>query len=201
MHLFFWRWCAALGGRALADSIANVETYLPLTSGTTAACVLDDYSGQFPVVTAVLSQPGVTDGHNYTSWSFLVNDGTGSALIYAGSAALSNGTASVANGGAGYTPTVGDALEISAKYSPYHQIPEIETLAAIYNPTAATISGDGDTLAINGQPQTVHNNATPGATVTTISAMLGGPSNGLLNQGTSGTLPLSSAGYLLESTT
>ena len=132
----------ALAGRAMASDIAQIEALLPLTSGTNAACVADDFSGQFPVVTAVLSHPGVTDGHTYTSWYFLANDGTGSALIYASSAAVGS-----------YTPTVGDALTISGKYSPYHQLPEIGTITAIGNPSTTTLSNNGDTLAWNSAPK------------------------------------------------
>jgi hypothetical protein len=82
-----------------------------------------------PVVTAILSQPGLSGGHNYTGWSFLVNDGTGSLDIFASAASLTT---------FGYTPTVGDVLSLSGTYEPFHQIPEIETLTAISKTGTAT---------------------------------------------------------------
>lgn len=74
--------------------------------------------GSNAVITSILSQPGSFNGRSYSAWSFMVNDGTGSLLVY-GSLPGS------------YTPTVGDAVNVSATYSPYHQIPELGTVTAI----------------------------------------------------------------------
>jgi hypothetical protein len=109
-------------GNALAQytgNIAGAEALEPITSSTAIANVTLNSD---PVVTEILSQPGTYGGHTYTGWSFLVNDGTGSLDIFATAASLTT---------LGYTPTVGDALSISGTYSPFHQIPEIETLTAI----------------------------------------------------------------------
>jgi len=90
----------------------------------------DNTSGQYPVIDAVLSQAGAVSGtHTYTSWSFLAQDGDGSLDVFGSLSGL------------GYTPTVGDAISVSGTYSPFHQIPEIETVTAI------TLQSSGNTPA------------------------------------------------------
>lgn len=103
----------SLGANALAADIATIE-------GQSSGALVTLDSG--PVVTAILSQPGTTGGHTYTGWSFLVQDSTGSLDIFASAASLTT---------LGYTPAVGDSLNIAGSYSPFHQIPEIATLTAI----------------------------------------------------------------------
>jgi hypothetical protein len=100
----------AIAGSLEAATIAQIEA-LPTSTATT----LD---GSNAIVTAILSQPGSFNGKTYSTWSFSVNDGTGSAFVYG---ALPGG----------YTPTVGDAVNVSATYAPYHQIPELGTVTAI----------------------------------------------------------------------
>ncbi len=99
------------GSSLLAQSgnISYIENNV--ASGTTGVSITSD-----PVITAILSQAGVTDGKTYSSWSFLVNDGTGSMDVFG---ALPSG----------YTPAVGDAISVTGKYSPYNQIPELTTNA------------------------------------------------------------------------
>ena len=111
------------GANALAQDIATVEAQL---TGTPASLTSD------PVVTAILSQPGTYGGHAFTGWSFLVQDATGSLDIFASAASLTT---------LGYTPTVGDELSLAGTYSPFHQIPEIETLTAISKVGAAVAPG------------------------------------------------------------
>lgn len=105
---------ALAASNTLADSAVNIFGY---ASGTLAT--YDNASGKYPVVTAILSQPGTVDGYTYTTYSFLAQDSTGSLDVFS---ALT---------GLGYTPAVGDAISISGKYSPFHQIPEIGTVTAI----------------------------------------------------------------------
>jgi hypothetical protein len=97
-----------------ADSAATIFSD---TSGTTVT--YNNASGSYPVISAILSQPGTVDGYTYTSWSILVADSTGSLDIYSTLSGLS------------YTPTVGDAISISGTYSPYHQIPELATITSV----------------------------------------------------------------------
>lgn len=101
---------------AFANDAINIES--SYASGHTAT--YDNYSGSYPVITAIGSQPGTVDGYSYTTWSFLAQDPTGSIDIYAKSTALG-----------GFTPAVGTSLSVSGTYSPYQQIPEIETITAI----------------------------------------------------------------------
>jgi hypothetical protein len=70
-------------------------------------------------VTAVLEQPGTFDGKTYgpTAVTYLLSDGTGSIEVF--------GTTS------GYTATVGDNLTLTGLYSPFHEIPELETITSL----------------------------------------------------------------------
>ena len=106
----------AMAGSAMAESISQMETNGP------GAATLDNASGQYPVVTNILSQPGTVNGRSYTSWSFLAQDSTGSTDIFAAAGTLT---------ALGYTPTPGDAIHATGTYSPYHQIPEVGTVTAI----------------------------------------------------------------------
>jgi len=99
-------------------------------------------NGQDPVVTALLSTPGTVAGKIYGNWSFLVNDGTGGALVFASSASL------VA---AGYTPTVGNGLDLKGTYSPYHSLPEVGTVTqATVTSTGHSVPGPVTGMNING---------------------------------------------------
>ena len=112
---------------ALAGS---ASTIFPDAAGTTVT--YDNASGSYPVISAVLSQPGTVDGYTYTTYSFLAQDSSGSLDIYS---TLS---------GLGYTPTVGDAISVSGTYSPYHQIPEIATITSIsLHSTGNAVSSTG----------------------------------------------------------
>jgi len=113
-----------LASNALADDAATI---FGDSSGT--GVTYDNASGAFPVVTAILSQPGTVDGYTYTTWSFLAADSSGSLDIYSTLSGLS------------YTPTVGDAISISGTYSPYHQIPELGTI------TSVSLESSGNTFA------------------------------------------------------
>jgi hypothetical protein len=84
------------------------------TSGT--AVTYNNASGAYPVVTAILSTPGITvNGYSYsaTSGTFLAADSTGSIEIYDTPSAT-------------YTPTVGDGLLITGTYDPFDEIPELK---------------------------------------------------------------------------
>jgi hypothetical protein len=99
---------------ALASSASTI-----FGDATGTAVTYDNASGAYPVITAILSQPGPGDGYTYTSWSIFAADSSGSLDIY--------GTLA----GFGYTPQVGDAISVSGTYSPYHQIPELGTITSI----------------------------------------------------------------------
>jgi hypothetical protein len=109
------------GSSASAQTISYVENNV--ASGTAGTSLTSD-----PVITAILSQPGTTDGKTYSSWSFLVNDGTGSMDIF--------GTLPA---GSGFTPAVGETISVTGEYSPYEQIPEIEDVSAISQVGTASV--------------------------------------------------------------
>ena len=100
---------ALFGASAMASDIVTIE------NGAAGTVTLDSS----PIVTAILSQPGNFGGKAYTTWSFMVQDSTGSLDIYGYSGSL------------GYTPVVGDAITLNGSYSLYHQLPEIGTVTAI----------------------------------------------------------------------
>lgn len=106
---------------AQSGSISYIENND--AANTTGVTINDD-----PIVTAILSQPGTYNGKTYTSWAFLANDGAGSMEIYGASLP------------GGYTPTVGDSITPTGEYSPYHQIPELETL------TGLTLNSSGNSI-------------------------------------------------------
>jgi hypothetical protein len=106
---------AVSGLNVLADNAFNIFTD---PSGTLVT--YDNASGNYPVITAILSQPGTVNGRTYTSWSFLAQDSTGSLDMFG---ALPSGSS--------YVPTVGDGISVSGTYSPFHQIPEVGTMTSI----------------------------------------------------------------------
>jgi len=106
---------AVAGSNALADDAATIFT---VPSGT--AVTYDGGSGGYPVVTAVLSEPGTFNGKTYYSWSFLAEDASGSLDMYNSDPLPGS-----------YIPTVGDAITGDGTYSPYNQIPEVGSLSSI----------------------------------------------------------------------
>jgi hypothetical protein len=107
---------ALVGARVYADDASDIEGFYP----DNAYVAYDDMSGDYPVVTAILSQPGVFGGHTYTGWSVLAQDQTGSLDLFISQRSLTtmthNASASIA---------VGDALNVAGQWSPFHQIPEL----------------------------------------------------------------------------
>ena len=112
---------------AWADSAASIQTQ---ASGT-AATYDDAGSGNFPIVTAVLSHPGSLDGYTYANWAYLAADTTGSMELFYNST-LTGPAGSYPN------PTVGDTIAASGVYSPFHGIPEIAN-----GTPAINVSGPG----------------------------------------------------------
>ncbi len=111
-HTLLWAGAVAfitvwLSATASASNISEIEA---MASGTTVT--LDSS----PVITHIISTPGTYNGLNFYSYSFLAQDSTGSIDIYRWT-----------NSATGYTPTLGDALNLTGRYSPFHQIPEIGT--------------------------------------------------------------------------
>jgi hypothetical protein len=155
---------------ALADSASQIEATTPLEAPNTAqpGLTYDGGSGNYPTITAVLSSPvGVVDGYTYTHSAFLAQDQTGSIDIFATTAQLLT-----------YTPTVGDSISTTGTYSPFDQIPELESLVP-----GSTVGGQ-----------------TPGTSIPTI-----GPANQMATLTTipaininGAQLPLNVAGYYLE---
>lgn len=111
--------CKIACGQTYSGNAAYIENLFSGTANVT-------YSSS-PVITAIGSAPGTVDGYTYSAWSFLAQDSTGSLDIY--------GTMP-----AGFTPAVGNSISATGTYSPYHQIPELETL------TAASTLSTGNTL-------------------------------------------------------
>ena len=114
----------ALAVPAMADYISDVQA-----NDTTGNLVELNYvaigppffqgNNSWPIVTALLSTPGTMDGHTYTSYAFYVNDTTGGMDVFSPSSTLSS---------LGYTPHVGDALDIKGTYEPFDGFPEVSVI-------------------------------------------------------------------------
>jgi len=111
---------------ALADSAIDIENNYLVNS----AVVYDDNgSGNFPIITAILSapsgsiyNPGATlDGYTYNNWSYLAADTTGSLDLF---------YSKTANSGTEIIPAVGDTIAASGNWSPFDGIPEIGSSTA-----------------------------------------------------------------------
>jgi hypothetical protein len=121
---------AVIGLAALSSAPAWASSISAIEAAGSGTQTVD--SG---TVTAILSQPGMFNGKTYTSWSFLVDDGTGSMDMYGTLAGL------------GYTPTVGDTITATGAYAPYHQIPELApTSIAITSTTNSYVPGSEPTV-------------------------------------------------------
>jgi len=114
-----------LGANARAQNILAMEN-----GGTVSSYTIS--SG--PIVTAIGEMPGynANAGHTYTYWAYLAADSTGSMEVYCSS----NNAVTL-----GYTPTVGDSINVTAAYSPYHGIPEMEATF-----TSITLQSSGNTV-------------------------------------------------------
>ncbi len=131
----------SLAGTAVADTIANIEAGVATGTAGTVIDGFDDLNQvpgpSLPIITNILSQPGTFNGKTYSSWAFLANDGTGSCDVFG---KLPTGST--------VTPAAGLAITATGTWSPYNQIPELETLTGI--------------------SQVSTGNAVPGPVVTTI---------------------------------
>jgi hypothetical protein len=116
---------------ALADSAYDIENGYP-GNNNTAVTYDDNGSGNYPIITAILSAPvGSLDGYTYSTWAYFAADTTGSMDIFYKSSA---------NVGSYTAPTVGDTILASGIYTAYDGIPEMETTTA--SPTI-TVNGPG----------------------------------------------------------
>jgi len=102
-----------------AAQINGTSTTTGVASGTT---VTYGVSGNYPVITSIVEQPGTFNGKTYTSWTFLAQDSSGSMEIFGSASVLTT---------LGFTPAVGDAIQVSGTYSPFLSIAELGTLTSI----------------------------------------------------------------------
>ncbi len=120
---------------AWADSAVNIMTY----PNNSAATFDDNGSGNYPVVSAILSAPGTVTGtagsRTYGNWSYLAQDTTGSLDMFYNTSVV---------GGQGYTPHVGDSILVQGNYTPFSGIPEIANSTA--HPLSVTFGGSGNPL-------------------------------------------------------
>lgn len=115
---------ALVGTKVLADDASDIEQFY--TTGQVVT--YDNTSGDYPVITAIPSYPGVTGGHTYTGWSILAQDSTGSLDLFASAFTLTNLTGSGGTGSpytSSSTPAVGDKVNMQGTWSPFDQIPEL----------------------------------------------------------------------------
>src|ERR1700685_1498544 len=99
--------------KVLADDSADIEQF----STNNQVVTYDNTSGDYPVITAVASQPGVFSGHTYTGWSALAQDSTssgdgfGSIDLFISQAVLTNITHNAVTSFA-----VGDAVSATGQW-------------------------------------------------------------------------------------
>jgi hypothetical protein len=115
---------------AFADDAVNIQSY---SSG--ASVTWDNASGAYPVVTSILSVPGVTvNGYVYGAkgGTFLAADSTGGLEVYGFLSSM-------------YTPVVGNSMLLTGTYDPFDSIPEVTTNTTIsgYGPSTVTVEGTG----------------------------------------------------------
>ncbi len=133
---------------AMADYISDVQA-----NDTTGNLVELNYvpigppfnqgNNSWPIVSALLSTPGtvmtVAGSRSYTSWAFYVNDTTGGMDVFSPSSTLS---------ALGYTPHLGDALDLKGTYEPFDGFPELSVI------TQSATQSTGNAYS---QPVTGHN--------------------------------------------
>src|ERR1039458_5860343 len=126
-----------LGARAFATDASDIFTYANVNDRV----VYNNDSGDFPIVTAVASQPGTLNGHLYTFWTVLLQDTSGSLAPNFSGFTLTN---LMANPNA--TINVGDKINMAGQWGPYHQIPEIglSTVPASNNYWKVVSTGNSD---------------------------------------------------------
>lgn len=115
-----------------------------------------DANGEYPIITAVVSQPGSVGGKNYTGWAILAADQTGSLDIFATATTLKAvGQGGYGNSGSS-TPTAGDAISAYGTFQPYHALPEMNfsTVATSNNYIRLQSSGN-PTTGLSANPGTV----------------------------------------------
>jgi PEP-CTERM motif len=147
-----------LGTRVYADTAANIIQFYSQAD----AALYDNASGNYPVVTAIGSQPGTFGGRTYTGWSVFAEDITGSLDLF-----ISGATLTQLTGNAGASISVGDALDLSGSVSPFQLIPElafstvpasnhyfntVSTGNAVPTPPVLTISQINTIAAISNNP-------------------------------------------------
>lgn len=112
--------------------LADYASYIEQNVAPNTAVTYDNaYDGDYPVISAILSSPvGARDGYTYTSWAFLAADATGSLDIF--------NSSSKGPFASGYTPVVGNTIQVSGTYSPFDGIPEVESVSAITTEGTAT---------------------------------------------------------------
>jgi len=109
---------ALVGTKVMADDAFNIESFYAVSNNV----VYDNTSGDYPIITAIGSRPGVvhSDGHTYTGWSVFAEDSTGSLDLFASATFLNFITTNAYT-----TPAVGDKIQVDGWWSPFHQIPEL----------------------------------------------------------------------------
>jgi hypothetical protein len=101
---------------ARADSAAAIQGLGP--SGAASVTWDDNGSGNYPVVSAILTHPGTVTGtagtRTYSNWSLFGQDTTGSLDLFYPSSVSS------------HSVQVGDQFLVQGKYAPFSGIPEIQ---------------------------------------------------------------------------
>ena len=134
------------GVKVYADDAGDIytDTYNQPAVYDNEYGVGNDVNSEYPVITAILSQPGSVGGKNYTGWAILAADQTGSLDIFATGNTLNH----VGQGGYGLsgsaTPAVGDAISANGSYQPYHALPEMNFSTVVSSNNYITLQSRGN---------------------------------------------------------
>src|ERR1700679_3849890 len=119
---------ALVGTKVLADDASDIESFYPVNSYVQ----YDNTSGDYPIITALASQPGVFGGHTYTGWAIFAADSTGSMQLFASAFTMTNLAGGSVNAGAVGTPytassspALGDMVNTAGQWGPFDGIPEL----------------------------------------------------------------------------
>jgi len=104
----------------------------------------------YPVITAICSQPGTTEGRFYTGWAVLAQDQTGSMDLFASSSTLAGlNNAKDPNPGLGTDTSmqVGDGISAAGQMQMYHSLPEMVFSSVASSNNYLTLQSRGNSTA------------------------------------------------------
>jgi len=138
-----------VGAKAMASDALQIEQVAP---NNTVTVQYDNAMGvgydpsSYPVITALLSQPGTFGGHAYTGWSALAADQTGSLDLFVSAATLAALPGTPPAGTATTSLAVGEGVNVDAQYDPFDGIAELAFSTSATKGNYLAVTSTGNTL-------------------------------------------------------